>query len=352
METNPVPDVSIILPVYNEEENLPILFQQIFAVLNNLEQEFEVISVDDGSSDGSYKVLQELAQKEPRIKVISFRRNFGQTAAISAGIDNSRGEIIILMDSDLQNDAKDIPRLLKKLDEGFDVVSGWRKNRYDAALKRKLPSAIANRIISFVTGVHLHDYGCTLKAYRRGVFSQARLYGEMHRFIPAYAYWAGAKITEMEVTHHPRIYGKSKYGLGRIVKVLLDLTTVKFLSSYSTKPIYIFGGVGFVSMLGGILSGILVLYHKWFRKIYAHRNPFLLLALFLFLVGLLFLMLGLLAELLVRIWYESQGKTTYAIKDTVNINLPGSINRMLENGHYANSEISSNNQEFTTRAEN
>lgn len=310
--------LSIILPVFNEEENLPILAARLRAVTDMLPQPTEVIYIDDGSTDESYTVLKRLAADDPQMRVISFRRNFGQTAAISAGIDYAQGEIVITMDSDLQNDPKDIPRLLAKLDEGYDVVSGWRKDRKDAELKRKLPSRVANSMISVTTGVHLHDYGCTLKAYRREVFAQVRLYGEMHRFIPVYAYLAGAKIAELEVTHHPRIYGKSKYGLWRIVKVLLDLTTVKFLSSYSTKPIYVFGGAGFSTMGGSIATGLLVLYQKWVRKIYAHRNPYLLLAVFLFLVGMMFVMLGLLAELMMRTWYESQGKRTYTVRHVIN----------------------------------
>lgn len=314
---NPV-EISIVIPVYNEEENLPVLQDQIRAVLDTLERSAEIVYVDDGSTDTSYHVLTQLAHADPRVRVIQFRRNFGQTAAIAAGLDYAQGDIIVMMDSDLQNDPTDIPRLLAKLDEGYDVVSGWRKQRQDAELKRKLPSRVANSLISVTTGVHLHDYGCTLKAYRREVFSHARLYGEMHRFIPVFAYLAGAKITEMEVVHHPRIHGKSKYGLWRIVKVLLDLTTVKFLSSYSTKPIYVFGGAGFTTMGGGVATGLLVLYQKWVRKIYAHRNPFLLLAIFLFLVGLIFVMMGLLAELLMRTWYESQGKRTYTVRNVIN----------------------------------
>lgn len=311
-------EISIVIPVYNEEENLPVLQDQIRAVLDTLDRSAEIVYVDDGSSDTSYDVLTRLAHADSRVRVIRFRRNFGQTAAIAAGLDYAQGEIIVMMDSDLQNDPTDIPRLLAKLDEGYDVVSGWRKDRQDAELKRKLPSRVANSLISATTGVHLHDYGCTLKAYRREVFSHARLYGEMHRFIPVFAYLAGAKITEMEVVHHPRIHGKSKYGLWRIVKVLLDLTTVKFLSSYSTKPIYVFGGAGFATMGGGMMTGLLVLYQKWVRKIYAHRNPFLLLAIFLFLVGLIFVMMGLLAELLMRTWYESQGKRTYTVRNVIN----------------------------------
>jgi glycosyltransferase involved in cell wall biosynthesis len=309
--------LSIILPVYNEEENVPIVHAQLREVIATLERPTEVIFIDDGSTDRSYEILKRLAESDPTTKVIRFRRNFGQTAAISAGVDYARGEVIISMDADLQNDPKDIPRLLASLDEGYDVVSGWRKHRHDTA-SRRIPSQIANRLISTTTGVHLHDYGCTLKAYRREVFSHARLYGEMHRFIPVYAYWAGARIAELEVIHHPRIHGKSKYGIWRTVKVLLDLITVKFLSTYSTKPIYFFGSVGFCTMGGGVVSGILVLYHKWVRKIYAHRSPYLLLAVFLFLTGLIFVMLGLLAETLMRTWYESQGKRAYTVRESVN----------------------------------
>lgn len=310
--------LSIILPVFNEEENLPILYDRLHAVTETLDGPVEVIYVDDGSTDSSYAVLKRLAASDPTMRVISFRRNFGQTAAISAGIDYAQGEVIITMDSDLQNDPNDIPRLLAKLDEGYDVVSGWRKDRHDEAIRRKAPSRVANYLISTTTGVHLHDYGCTLKAYRREVFSNSRLYGEMHRFIPVYAYWGGARIAELVVQHHPRIYGTSKYGLKRIIKVLLDLTTVKFLSAYSTKPIYFFGGLGFSTMSGGVATGVLVLYQKWIRKIYAHRNPYLLLAVFLFLVGLLFVMQGLLAEILMRTWYESQGKRTYTVRNVIN----------------------------------
>ena len=318
MDQNEPTYLSIVIPVYNEEDNLPLLQAQLRPILDTLDHPAEVIYVDDGSSDGSYDALKQLAQDDSRLRVIRFRRNFGQTAAIAAGLDYARGDVIITMDSDLQNDPKDIPRLLAKIDEGYDVVSGWRKNRQDAALRRNLPSHVANRLISVTTGVHLHDYGCTLKAYRHEIFAYTRLYGEMHRFIPVFASLAGARIAELEVEHHPRIHGKSKYGLQRIVKVLLDLTTVKFLSSYSTKPIYVFGGMGFSTMGGGVAAAMLVLYHKWVRKIYAHRNPFLLLSIFLFLVGLIFVMMGLLAELLMRTWYESQGKRTYTVRNVIN----------------------------------
>uniref|UniRef100_UPI002616D5FA glycosyltransferase family 2 protein n=1 Tax=Anaerolinea sp. TaxID=1872519 RepID=UPI002616D5FA len=235
-------DLSIVVPVYNEEENLPLLYQAIIKAVAPLNLQWELILVDDGSRDGSPQVLQTLAKQDPQhVRVVLLRRNFGQTAAIAAGIDHSSGEIVVLMDADLQNDPADIPMMLEKIREGYDVVSGWRKNRQDD-LSRTLPSRLANGLISRVTGVHLHDYGCTLKAYRREVLTGFRLYGEMHRFIPVYAHSVGARILEVEVHHHPRRFGKAKYGLERTAKVILDLFTVKFLSSYSHKPIYLFGG--------------------------------------------------------------------------------------------------------------
>jgi glycosyltransferase involved in cell wall biosynthesis len=238
-------NLSLVIPVYNEQDNLPNLFDALYATLNTIQKSWEVILVDDGSRDKSLEVLKEYAQKDPEhIRVISFRRNFGQTAAIAAGLDYSQGEIIILLDADMQNDPADIPMMLAKLDEGYDLVSGWRKNRKDNALTRNFPSMLANSLISRVTGVYLHDYGCTLKAYRRDVLEGFRLYGEMHRFIPVYANSVGANITEVPVRHHPRKFGKTKYGLERTVKVVLDLFTVKFLVSYASKPIYLFGGAG------------------------------------------------------------------------------------------------------------
>lgn len=307
--------LSIIIPVYNEEENIPILHENISSVLQQQEITYEVIFVDDGSSDGSFLQLQQVAQRDPHVQVIRLRRNFGQTAAISAGVDHSRGQILIFMDGDLQNDPTDIPRLLEKIDEGYDVVSGWRKKRHDAAFSRKLPSFLANRLISKVTGVYLHDYGCTLKAYRRDNFEHIRLYGEMHRFIPAYAALAGAAVTEIEVTHHARRYGVSKYGISRTVRVLLDLMTLKFLGSFGTKPLYAFGIPGLVSLTLGGLLGILLAVRKIFPpKTRIHRNPLLAISIYFLGMGMQSIMLGLLAELLMRTYHESQDKTTYVVR--------------------------------------
>jgi glycosyltransferase involved in cell wall biosynthesis len=306
--------ISIIVPVYNEEPNLVPLHGEIAAALDSTGRDYEIVYVDDGSNDGSFERLKALAAACPAVTVVRFRRNFGQTAALAAGIDAAVGDILIFMDADLQNDPADIPQLLQKLEEGYDVVSGWRRNRKDKTLTRKIPSNMANWLISQVTGVHLNDYGCTLKAYRREVLQNFKLYGEMHRFIPAYAFWAGAAITELPVNHRPRRAGKSKYGLSRILKVLLDLTTVKFLGAFATKPIYVFGTAGFAAMFMGILAALIVLYQKFVDGVYAYRNPVLLLGVFLFVVGMQFVMLGLLAELIIRTYHESQNKTTYVVR--------------------------------------
>ena len=314
--------LSIIIPVYNEEKNIPILHESISTVLRQQGNTYEVIYVDDGSSDATFMQVNRLVQRDPHVRAIRLRRNFGQTAAISAGVDHSRGEILVFMDGDLQNDPADIPRLLEKIDEGYDVVSGWRKKRHDAALSRKLPSFLANRLISKVTGVHLHDYGCTLKAYRRETFKHIRLYGEMHRFIPAYAALAGAAVTELEVTHHPRRYGVSKYGISRTVRVLLDLITLKFLGSFGTKPLYAFGVPGLISLLLGVLLGGLLLVRKIFPpRVRIHRNPLLSVSIYFLGMGMQSMMLGLLAELLMRTYHESQDKTTYVVR-SVTPNLP------------------------------
>ena len=309
--------ISIIVPVYNEEPNLTPLHGEIVTALDSTDREYEIVYVDDGSRDGSFEQLKALACACPAVTVVQFRRNFGQTAALAAGIEISRGDVLIFMDADLQNDPADIPRLLQKLDEGYDVVSGWRRNRQDAMISRRIPSNMANWLISWVTGVHLNDYGCTLKAYRREVLQNFKLYGEMHRFIPAYAYWAGASITELPVNHRPRRAGKSKYGLSRILKVLLDLVTVKFLGTFATKPIYVFGTAGFGAMFLGILSGLIVLYQKFVDGVYAYRNPVLLLGVFLFVLGMQFVMLGLLAELIIRTYHESQNKSTYVVRQVL-----------------------------------
>lgn len=302
--------VSVVVPVYNEEQNVDELHQRLAAVLDD---DAEIIFIDDGSTDSTAEHLAMIASFDPRVRFLRFRRNFGQTAALSAGIDHARGRIIIPMDGDLQNDSRDIPRLLEKLDEGYDVVSGWRVHRKDP-FHRRLPSQIANRLISLISGVHLHDYGCSLKAYRRTVLEDVRLYGEMHRFVPIYATWQGARVTELPVEHHPRTRGKSNYGINRTLKVLLDLMVVKFLSSYSTKPIYVFGGFGLVSFFLATVAFGWMLYFKLAGLKSFVETPLPLVVVMLGLVGCLSMLLGLVAELTVRTYYESQGKRTYSIK--------------------------------------
>jgi len=311
--------VSVVIPIFNEEENISPLYQALKAAMEGMKSAYEVIFVDDGSDDGSGEVLLRLAQGDNQIKVIQLRKNFGQTAAIAAGVDFARGKIIVTMDGDGQNDPKDIPRLLKKLEGGYDVASGWRKNRKDPFLSKKFPSAVANRLISWLTRVRLHDYGCTLKAYRRDILKDVRLYGEMHRFIPAYASWVGAKITELEVSHHPRRHGRSKYGLSRTSSIILDLITILFLQRYSTKPIRLFGGAGMILFgLGGV-TGLFVLYRRliwggvWI-------SPMILLSFLFITMGVMFILLGLIAEIIIRTYHESQGKPVYAIKSTINLN--------------------------------
>ena len=310
-----MPELSLIVPVYNEEENLPLLMEAICVSLQPLDRQWEVIFVDDGSSDRSLEVLQQLVEQYPeQVRVLVFRRNFGQTAAIAAGIDHSRGSIIVLLDADLQNDPGDIPMLLTKLDEGYDLVSGWRRDRKDNRLTRTIPSNIANGLISRVTGVHLHDYGCTLKAYRRGSLEGFRLYGEMHRFIPVFAHSVGARITELPVRHHPRKFGKAKYGLERTIKVILDLFTVKFLLDYSHKPMRLFGGTGVILMLG---SGVMLIYlfvRKIFEGIPILLSPLFQLGVMFFILGFQSILMGLIAELLARTYHESQRKPTYTIR--------------------------------------
>jgi len=306
-------DVTVTVPLYNEAENIPILYERIRGAMNALGQRWELILVNDGSTDGSAAMLDDLAAKDPQVTVVHFRRNFGQTAAFMAGLDYARGRIIVPMDGDLQNDPADIAKLLAKLDEGYDVVSGWRKDRKDNAMRRNLPSRIANRIISRVSGVPLHDYGCSLKAYRREILEGVKLYGEMHRFVPIYASWNGARVTEMEVTHHPRLHGESKYGLERVIKVVLDLLVVKFLFRYSGKPIYIFGGFGFFSIFLGAITGVWALVLKLFFGVSLIQTPLPLLTVFLGAIGVLSVLMGLLAEMLNRTYHESQGKSVYRV---------------------------------------
>jgi glycosyltransferase involved in cell wall biosynthesis len=308
--------LSIVIPVFNEEANIPVLLERLTAALEG--RTYEVIFVDDGSSDRSFDVIRAFADKDKRVKCIRFRRNFGQTAAMSAGIEAAGGDIIIPMDADMQNDPADIPRLLEKLNKGYDVVSGWRKNRHDKTWSRVIPSKAANWLISRIGGVRLHDYGCSLKAYRREMITGVRLYGEMHRFIPIYASWEGAKVTELEVTHHPRRFGQSKYGINRTIKVLLDLVTIKFLGSYATKPIYMFGGLGFLLCLAGFGCAGLTLYYKWALDVFVHRNPLALLAAFFFLAGMQLIMMGVLAEILIRVYHETCKKPVYSVQKTLN----------------------------------
>jgi len=309
--------LSILIPVYNEEGNLSLLCEKLVAALKKVGKPYEVIFVDDGSSDGSLEILLDLRDKNPNIKIISFSRNFGQTAALSAGIDFSKGDIIIPMDGDLQNDPEDILFLLQKIEEGYDVVSGWRKGRKDPFLTRRLPSVVANKIISWIGGVSLHDYGCTLKAYRRDILKNIRLYGEMHRFIPIYAQWIGARVTEIPVRHSLRGSGSSKYGMSRVFKVILDLMVVKFLLSYSQKPIYVFGGIGLLMILAAFLSGGYAIYLKLFEEVSFILTPLPLLCVLLLVLGSLSILMGFLAEILTRTYYESQGKPTYQIKETI-----------------------------------
>ena len=311
-------ELSIVIPLYNEVDNVEQLHENITNVLKPMGREYEIILVDDGSTDDTVKKLHSLTTHDNNTKAVCLRRNFGQTAAMMAGIDHSTGEIIIPMDGDLQNSPDDIPNLLEKIEEGYDVCSGWRKDRKDKKFSRRLPSRIANYIISKISGVPLHDYGCSLKAYRREVLADVKLYGEMHRFIPIYASWSGAKITEIPVTHYPRIHGTSNYGIGRTFKVILDLLVVKFLSDYSTKPIYIFGGFGLLNIIMSVASFIFMLYLKYFDNTSFISTPLPLLSTFFFIMGFLCILLGLLAELLVRIYHESQDKPVYMVKDVYN----------------------------------
>lgn len=318
-------DVTIVIPCYNEVDTIPRLvaaLDEAESSLRGLGRQTEVILVDDGSRDGSPAKLREAASTRPWLRLIRFRRNFGQTAAMAAGFKAARGDVVVPMDADLQNDPADIPKLLLKLDEGFDVVSGWRRDRQDKVATRKLPSWIANWVIGRVSGVKLHDYGCTLKAYRREFLEPVNLYGEMHRFIPIYAKWAGARVTEMPVTHHARREGKSKYGLMRTFKVLLDLITVKFLGDYSTKPLYFFGALGFLLCAGGMLAAAFTLFQKFAEHAWVHRNPLFGVSVFLFMLGIQFVMMGLLAELQIRTYHEAQSKPTYLVSETVNFDPP------------------------------
>ncbi len=310
--------LSIVIPVYNEAGNLVVLYDEIRQVMDTMDCSWEVIFVDDGSTDNSWQSIKKFAESDrEHIVGIAFRRNFGQTAAIEAGIDHARGEIIVLMDADLQNDPADIPMMLGKIDEGYDLVSGWRIERKDKFLTRVLPSRIANALISRVTGVKLHDYGCTLKAYRKDVLTGFRLYGEMHRFIPAYVGSIGAKIVEVPVNHRPRRFGKTKYGLERTIKVILDLFTVKFLLSYALKPIYLFGGTGLTLIFFSALTFLFLLVRRVWMGVSVSTSPFLPTATMLMILGFQSILMGLIAELLVRTYHEAQSKPTYTVREIV-----------------------------------
>ncbi len=313
--------VSVVIPVYNEEESLGPLYDRLQEVLPGLNCRYEIVFVDDGSRDRSPALLRDLATRDPNVRVVLFRRNYGQTAALDAGFHAAEGDVLIPMDADLQNDPGDIPRLLEQVDLGFDVVHGWRKNRHDTYITRVLPSRIANWLISKTTGVRLHDYGCTLTAYRREIMQDIHLYGEMHRFIPVYARWAGARITEMVVTHHPRRFGRTKYGLSRTFRVLLDLMTVRFLLGYTTKPLYYFGKYAALSFLVTLLTFTWTLYDKFFADppVFVHRNPLFLIGIFFGLMGVQILFFGLLAELSTRTHFESKNRPAYFVRETLNL---------------------------------
>ena len=311
----PQPEISILVPLYNEMENVKPLLEELRGVMGQLGRRYEIVLVDDGSTDGTAAAMASCLGEHPHVKAVFLRRNYGQTAALAAAIEHSSGEILIPMDGDLQNDPHDIRTLIEYLDKGYDVVSGWRKNRKDTFITRTLPSRLANGLISTISGVHLHDYGCTLKAYKREMLKPIKLLGEMHRFIPVLASWEGARVTEVVVSHRPRTRGKSKYGLFRTFKVVLDLITVKFLVSFITKPIYVFGGTG--AVLGGLSAFLAIysLYQKLRGGVWIHKNPLFLIAIFFGLAGLQFLLMGLLGELMARIYFETGRRSPYTVRE-------------------------------------
>jgi len=310
--------LSIVIPVYNEEENINKLHTELEAALKPLNLPYEIIWVNDGSQDKGIMSLEDIARKDTNSKIIDFTYNFGQTAAMSAGIKCATGDIIIPMDADLQNDPSDIPKFLKKMEEGYDVVSGWRKVRKDGLVLRKIPSWVANYLIRVITGVRIHDYGCSMKAYKREVIQGVNLYGEMHRFIPAYASWHGAKVTEIIVNHRPRIHGRTKYGISRTFRVLLDLILIKFLSTYMTRPMHFFGGLGFILLFFGFISGGTAIAFKLMHYKDFVETPLPTLSAMLIIVGVLLVVMGIVAEMLMRVYYESQGKDPYLVKRKIN----------------------------------
>lgn len=311
--------VSVVVPIYNERENVERLYEALHRVLVQLGRSYEIVLVNDGSTDGSSAALDAIASQDEHVKVIHFRRNFGQTAAMSAGLDYASGDVIVTLDGDLQNDPADIPLMLARLDEGYDLVHGWRKKRQDAFINRKLPSKIANWIIAKVTGFPVHDLGCTLKAMRREIAQDLRLYGEMHRFIPILAHWQGARCVEVETRHHPRLFGQTKYGIWRTVRVVLDLMTVKFMIQYSTSPMKLFGGLGLSAMIGSFIACAVTMAMKWFAGVDMTGNPLLLLSGLLGIAGIQFFVLGLLGEVAARTYFESQGMRPYRVRATRNL---------------------------------
>ncbi len=312
------PRISIVIPLYNEEESIPALWEALDQAIANYAEPAEVIIVDDGSKDRSFALLSEIAARDPRFTIIRFRRNFGQTAGFAAGFAQARGDVVITMDADLQNDPMDIPKLMAKIDEGYDIVSGWRKDRQDRYLDRKLPSMMANRLISNVTDVRLHDYGCSLKAYRRDVLQHVHLYGELHRFIPALASQVGGTVTEVPVNHRARRFGRSKYGISRTVRVMLDLITVWFMGTYSTRPIHVFGTLGLLSAAAGVAIGLFLTFLKVFLQENIGNRPLLLLAVLLVVIGVQLITMGLLGEMITRTYYESQNKPIYVVREILN----------------------------------
>ena len=316
------PEISVVIPLFNEEESIPALHQSLTAALASYGHPYEIIIVDDGSRDRSYELLADLAQRDSRLSVIRLRRNFGQTAAFAAGFDYARGDVVITMDADLQNDPADIPKLMAQIDAGYDIVSGWRKDRQDRLLDRRLPSVLANRLISNVTDVRLHDYGCSLKAYRGNILKEVRLYGELHRFMPALAAQIGGRVTEVPVNHRARQFGSSKYGIGRTVRVVLDLITVWFLGSYSTRPLHVFGGVGLAFFGLGLLTGLYLTFVKIAEGQDIGGRPLLLLAALLIMVGVQLVTMGLIAEMIIRTYHESQKKPIYVVREVLPAHSP------------------------------
>jgi len=309
------PELSIVIPVYNEQDSIQNLYDSLTAILENSGKSYEVILVDDGSTDGTFERLEDVHLKNSCFKVIRFRRNFGQTQAMRAGFDNAKGDIIITLDADLQNDPADIPAIIEKMNEGYDIVSGWRKNRKDNTVSRKIPSIIANKIISSLFNVRIHDYGCTLKGYRKDVLDNIELYGEMHRYIPAIASWMGVKVAEIVVNHRPRKFGKAKYGISRTIRVILDIITIKFLISYSKRPMQIFGLIGFFSTFAGLVLTVILLVQRIFYKMSLSTRPVFILSIFIIIVGIQFITMGLLGEIMMRTYHEGTGKPTYLVKE-------------------------------------